>query len=661
MFCRKCGSSLPDDSLFCDKCGCSVQQESIRTPQNTRSDGTSYSQAKAKTWIEKLNLSTYQKANAILSLCAAIMLLICIDGSIYMWLYLLAAAGTLVLTAKRFDYRHILSAAVPSTILFSLIITDFVTAAAGQRVQAVNIIMQIIFAGAVAVLWLLCVHPNYKENNKTTAVLMMIGLICIAVNAIFLFISFFINLRYIGWNFRLPFGNLGNSAVLVSFVLFLTDEGKTLQWIKESLQTPTVQPWTANQSNTVSPSYASYKTPTENDIDDSVVCSDCGVHLPKDSLFCDNCGAPLQSARAVIENKSPDDDLPEQDEPILDTDDTVICPTCGSEVDGDSTFCEYCGAPISFPENIPLADEANDEESFAADDSAGERESDIDGEEVVCPKCGNVMPEPSEYCERCGEHIAFESADDDTNEKTNDAEPETRPYSYAQSPQEQSFETERRAESAPYIQNGYSQPKPPAVTAQTPPIVDERLGFLNRNEILMDEKLSVFTFANSYRIYDLNGNTIGAVQQVDISGGAKAARVLLGKGTKGFQQFHYKILDVSGKQLAAVHRDGGVFSQMRIVDSDEKTVGYLSGGKVYSPDHDLLCSFKSDWKGWNLTLTDPKGDPVGAVKKKWNGIGKELFTSADKYYITVNPSVTGNTRLAIFGMAIIYDILLHER
>ena len=122
------------------------------------------------------------------------------------------------------------------------------------------------------------------------------------------------------------------------------------------------------------------------------------------------------------------------------------------------------------------------------------------------------MPEPSEYCERCGEHIAFESADDDTNEKTNDAEPETRPYSYAQSPQEQSFETERRAESAPYIQNGYSQPKPPAVTAQTPPIVDERLGFLNRNEILMDEKLSVFTFANSYRIYDLNGNTIGAVQ-----------------------------------------------------------------------------------------------------------------------------------------------------
>ena len=667
MFCHKCGSSLPDDSSFCDKCGCSLIHESIKTSQNTRSNGTSNSKAtgtspKAKSWLERLNLSSYQKVNAIISLCSTIMLLICIDGSIYLWLYLLAAAGVLVLTVKKFDYRHILSAIVPSTVLFSFIITDFVTVAARQRLQAINIIMQIILTGAVVILWLLCVHPKFKEKNKTTAVLMMIAMICLSVIAIFFLISFFINLRYIGWNFRVPFGNIGNSAVMVSYVLFLADEGKTIQWIKEALQTPTVQQRTHYQSNPVTPNYVPYKTTMERDIDDSVICAACGTRLPKESLFCDNCGSSLQSVSSVIEKDSTVvDEEPEQEDDILDTNDTVICPICGSEVDGDSTFCEYCGATISFPKNIALADEANDEESFTFDDNAGEKDSDIDREEVVCPKCGNVMPEPSEYCDRCGERIVFESFGEDIIANTNDVDSETQSYSFPQSSQNRPFETESSNEPAPQIQNAYSYTESPVIPKQTQTIADERLGFLNQNEILVDEKLSVFKFANAYRVYDLNGNNIGTVEQINISGGAKAARVLLGKGTKSLQQFHYKILDIDGRQLAAVHRDGGAFSQIRIVDPSEKSIGYLSRGNVYSPDNNLLCSFRSDWKGWNLTLTDPTGASIGEVKKKWNGVGKELFTSADKYYVSVNPSVTGDARIAIFGMAIIYDIILHER
>lgn len=678
MFCPKCGNILPDNSLFCDRCGSSLKQESVQMQQNaqtpTQASFAGSTSTKAKSWLANLNLSTYQKANAIISLCAAIMLMICIDGSLYMWLYLASAVEVLILTVKKFDFRHILSALVPSTFLFSFIITDFVTIAVGQRLQAINVIMQIILAAAVVILWLLCVHPKYKENNKTTAVLMMIVLISLAIIAVFLLISFFINLRYIRWNFRIPFGNLGNSVALVSYVLFLLNEGKTIKWIKEALNTPTVQKQYIYQREQITPDYAPYQPPI-NSMDDSLVCPACGIHLPEGSLFCDNCGYSLKRTNPVIENDSMDDDRFEQDEHV-DVSDTVICPTCGSEVDGDSTFCEYCGAAISFPESIPTVNETsssnqynaetavdtdveNDEELSTAEDYADERNSDTFCEEVVCPNCGNIMPESSEYCERCGEHIALQNSDHNTAE-SNDAEPETQPYSYAQSPQNQPLETERSYEPAPYPQSVYFEPKPPVNIEQTRPIADERLGFLNQNEILVDEKLSVFKFANSFRVYDLDGNNIGAIQQVDISGGAKAARVLMGKRAKGLQQFHYKILDVNGNQLAAVHRDGGAFAKIRIVDSNENTVGYLGRGKVFSPVDELLCNFKSDWKGWNLTLTDQAGNPIGKVQKKWNGISKEIFTTADKYYISVDPSITGNTRIAIFGMAIVYDILLHE-
>ena len=671
MYCPKCGNILPDNSLFCDKCGCSLKQGNEQTPQNTHTpDRVSYTGAtaastKAKTWIERLDLSAFQKANAILSLCATLMLLICIDGSIYLWLYLLAAVGVLVLTVKKIDQRHILSAAVPSISLLSFVITNLVTIAAGQRLQAVNIVMQVIFAAAVVIMWLLCVHPNLKEKNKSTAILMTISLICLSVIAVFLLISFFINLRYVGWNFRVPFGNLGNSAVIVSYILYLSDEGKTLRWIKEALQTPAVQQGTAYQSRPVTPAYVPYHTPTESDTDDAVVCTSCGNHLPKGSMFCDNCGSSLQGVGSDIENDSMAvNDQPEEENDTLDTTDTVICPTCGSEVDGDSAFCEYCGTALSFPKDIPLTNETdreNDEDSLAANDNTDERSQDIHTEEVVCPKCGNVMPEDSVYCDRCGEHIAVINTNNESSVKTNEAASEAQRRTSAQIPQEQHLETDRSYKAVPQTHDIYSHSEFPVIHEQAQPKTDERLGFLNLNEILIDEKLSPFKFANAFRVYDLNGNNIGTVQQVDISGGAKAARVLLGKGTKGLQQFHYQILDINGKQLAAVHRDGGAFSQIRIVDSDDKQVGYLSRGKVYSPENDLLCNFKSDWKGWNLTLTDPTNNLIGEVKKKWNGVGKELFTSADKYYVSVNPSVTGNTRIAILGMAIIYDILLHER
>lgn len=194
--------------------------------------------------------------------------------------------------------------------------------------------------------------------------------------------------------------------------------------------------------------------------------------MPKGSVFCDNCGSLLQRAGSVIEKASMVvDDQPEQESLALDSNDTVICPTCGREVDGDSTFCEYCGAAVSFPK-----------------DNADERSQDIHIEEVVCPKCGNVMPEDSEYCDRCGEHIAVINPYDESSAKTNEAVSEAQRCPSAQIPQEQPLETDRSFEAAQQTRDIYSNSEFPAIHEQAQPKTDERLGFLNQNEILIDEK-----------------------------------------------------------------------------------------------------------------------------------------------------------------------------
>jgi uncharacterized protein YxjI len=51
-----------------------------------------------------------------------------------------------------------------------------------------------------------------------------------------------------------------------------------------------------------------------------------------------------------------------------------------------------------------------------------------------------------------------------------------------------------------------------------------------------------------------------------------------------------------------------------------------------------IAQVRGDWKGWNFQLLDPNGQAVGTITKKWAGIGKELFTSADNYIVALGPA-----------------------
>jgi uncharacterized protein YxjI len=53
-----------------------------------------------------------------------------------------------------------------------------------------------------------------------------------------------------------------------------------------------------------------------------------------------------------------------------------------------------------------------------------------------------------------------------------------------------------------------------------------------------------------------------------------------------------------------------------------------------------VAEIKGDWKGWNFRFLTPDGVEIGTVTKKWAGIGKEFFTSADNYMISLNEGRT---------------------
>jgi uncharacterized protein YxjI len=100
-----------------------------------------------------------------------------------------------------------------------------------------------------------------------------------------------------------------------------------------------------------------------------------------------------------------------------------------------------------------------------------------------------------------------------------------------------------------------------------------------------------------------------------------------------------------GKPLLTLSR-GFTFlrSQVWITNADGKRIGYFKsklfsfggGFLVFDLDHQKVADIKGDWKGWNFRFLDADGKEIGLVTKKWAGIGKELFTSADNYLVSIN-------------------------
>lgn len=84
-------------------------------------------------------------------------------------------------------------------------------------------------------------------------------------------------------------------------------------------------------------------------------------------------------------------------------------------------------------------------------------------------------------------------------------------------------------------------------------------------------------------------------------------------------------------------------SKIRIYGPDAALLGYfeskiltLGGGfHVYNAQGARVADIRGNWIGWNFRFLDAGGQALGLVTKKWAGLGRELFTTADQYLVSL--------------------------
>jgi uncharacterized protein YxjI len=194
--------------------------------------------------------------------------------------------------------------------------------------------------------------------------------------------------------------------------------------------------------------------------------------------------------------------------------------------------------------------------------------------------------------------------------------------------------------------------------------------FFQSNSFFIDEKVNMFKFENAYNVYNESGIHIGAITQ-RLSVGEKLMRLVL---DKKMMPFKLLVQSHNGNVLATIQRGWTIWmSKIEVLDSDDKVIGYVKQKfKFLKPEFhilnasgQLIGTITGDWKAWNFDIKDAAQKHLGTISKKWAGAMKELFTSADKYNVTIDPAVSFASssiqhKQVIVSCAITIDMVLKE-
>jgi uncharacterized protein YxjI len=190
--------------------------------------------------------------------------------------------------------------------------------------------------------------------------------------------------------------------------------------------------------------------------------------------------------------------------------------------------------------------------------------------------------------------------------------------------------------------------------------------FFKHDDYFIDEKVAFLKFTNAYKVYNSAGDLIGAIKQT-MPAFLKILSLFI---NKAFFPFKLDVLDNQEQVLATIKRGWTLFmSKITVLDAQGNILAHIRQKfKFLKPEFTILdpaekpiASITGDWAAWNFTILDSNNGQIGTITKKWNGILKEAFTTADKYIVSVNPGVAEDERkIAIVSTAITIDMVLKE-
>lgn len=187
-------------------------------------------------------------------------------------------------------------------------------------------------------------------------------------------------------------------------------------------------------------------------------------------------------------------------------------------------------------------------------------------------------------------------------------------------------------------------------------------------QLLVKEHVGLFKAANNYDIFDVEkGDKLLECREETLG---FLTKILRFTDFKRYTPFDIQIRDTEGNLVVRVKRGISIFlSKVEVTDGQGRYLGgfqqklFSIGGKfaVLDAQGNQTCMLKGKWTSWDFRFVEGTKE-FASVSKKWAGLGKELFTSADNYVLDISDFVESGSDLQklILSAVMCIDMVLKE-
>ena len=192
---------------------------------------------------------------------------------------------------------------------------------------------------------------------------------------------------------------------------------------------------------------------------------------------------------------------------------------------------------------------------------------------------------------------------------------------------------------------------------------------LQQNTFLIKEHVGFFKAANNYDIYDpATGQILLLCREPKLGFFTKIFRFT---DSKRMTPFDVWVTLPDGTPAVRVTRGISIFlSKVSVFDEHNRYIGgfkqklWSIGGKfeIHDAQGRPVCMLKGNWRGWEFKFLAAGDREFARVSKKWAGLGKEFFTSADNYVLQISSDVSPDNpiRELILAAVMVIDMVLKE-
>lgn len=191
---------------------------------------------------------------------------------------------------------------------------------------------------------------------------------------------------------------------------------------------------------------------------------------------------------------------------------------------------------------------------------------------------------------------------------------------------------------------------------------------LTAGTLVVSQRAKLVELTNQYEITDPQGAALGAIHEVGQRRLRKTVR--FATSVDQFLTHRLSVHDAAGTEVLQITRPAKLLKSRLVVRAgdgrhvgeiiQDNVVGKIRFGLVGGDGRHLGWIRAENWRAWDFSIVDRDEREVARIDKKFVGVAKAVFTTADHYVVTIDRSVDGDLRLLVIGSAAAVDTALKQ-